>query len=568
MSATAATLSVPLRVRPRSRATLHALRGADADAGVRRLVAARAGGRPRLAVLAREFLRRGAHERLGFRSLGDFARERLGVGARVFREWARVWEALTHLPALRASVLSGDVSWSVARMVVGIATPETDEDCAATVQHRTVRAVGAMLRALPAEAAPPQETDAAAKSAVYVTAPLPAEALPRWHYALELARRVAGEALPVWACAEAIAAETLAAVGDDTSDTQHPCVSGDFPGTPGRRTQGGREAPPDGQEHGLRHAAFPLVRWLHGPPSRSDGALLALAQWAHDASAHALDDALRREHSALQHVDADLGALLREILERGLYRELGFGRFDRYVEERVDVSPRTARRWVRLARGDADTREVASAFREARVTGLQAEVVLASAVGNAPAWLARAASLTLRGLEDVAREAAATGALEPATLRFRAPESVASVFFAAIEAARRRLERSSTTRGAVGSPAALLWMIEHAITAWQQQGAQFRDYADFGRDGWRCTAPGCTARRNLQSHHIVFRSHGGPDVPSNRTTLCAFHHLRGVHGGTIACKGHAPDSLVFSLGLRPGGGAPLLRARSGDVLVA
>lgn len=41
---------------------------------------------------------------------------------------------------------------------------------------------------------------------------------------------------------------------------------------------------------------------------------------------------------------------------------------------------------------------------------------------------------------------------------------------------------------------ALAWMIEHAILAWTEQGAQFHDYADFERDGYRCTAPGCTGR--------------------------------------------------------------------------
>jgi hypothetical protein len=108
-------------------------------------------------------------------------------------------------------------------------------------------------------------------------------------------------------------------------------------------------------------------------------------------------------------------------------------------------------------------------------------------------------------------------------------------------------------------------MLDHAIASWLEQGAAFDDYADFTRDGFRCTAPGCTARRNLQSHHIVFRSARGPDEPWNRTTLCAFHHQRGVHAGFVSCQGRAPDGLVFALGVRAGGPS-LLRARSGDVL--
>jgi hypothetical protein len=44
-----------------------------------------------------------------------------------------------------------------------------------------------------------------------------------------------------------------------------------------------------------------------------------------------------------------MGRILRQILERGLHHELGFGSFEDYVVGRLDLSPRTARRLVRLA---------------------------------------------------------------------------------------------------------------------------------------------------------------------------------------------------------------------------
>jgi hypothetical protein len=44
-----------------------------------------------LGALAAVLVGRRLHEALGYRSLGDYGRERLGVGARVLREWARVW---------------------------------------------------------------------------------------------------------------------------------------------------------------------------------------------------------------------------------------------------------------------------------------------------------------------------------------------------------------------------------------------------------------------------------------------------------------------------------------------
>jgi hypothetical protein len=68
------------------------------------------------------------------------------------------------------------------------------------------------------------------------------------------------------------------------------------------------------------------------------------------------------------------------------------------------------------------------------------------------------------------------------------------------------------------------------------------------RDGWRCTAPACTSMRNLEDHHIRYRSRGGSDNPSNRTCLCRFHHQRGEHGGLASCTGSAPLGITWRLG--------------------
>ena len=71
------------------------------------------------------------------------------------------------------------------------------------------------------------------------------------------------------------------------------------------------------------------------------------------------------------------------------------------------------------------------------------------------------------------------------------------------------------------------------------------------RDGWRCTAPGCSARADLEKHHVRYRSRGGDDDPSNLTTLCRFHHRHGEHGGLLRVRGRAPDALRFRLGNGP-----------------
>jgi hypothetical protein len=93
-------------------------------------------------------------------------------------------------------------------------------------------------------------------------------------------------------------------------------------------------------------------------------------------------------------------------------------------------------------------------------------------------------------------------------------------------------------------------MLEHVFEAWGRGRPVPKRYRVYDRDGWRCTVPGCTSYRNLHDHHIVFRSAGGGDALENRTTLCAWHHLRGVHAGRVGCSGKAPGGLRFTLGLR------------------
>jgi hypothetical protein len=83
---------------------------------------------------------------------------------------------------------------------------------------------------------------------------------------------------------------------------------------------------------------------------------------------------------------------------------------------------------------------------------------------------------------------------------------------------------------------------------------QRRENPTLERDGWRCTAPGCrsTGTGRLQEHHVVFRSHGGPETdPRNLTTLCNAHHAM-LHEGLIRCSGEAPGGLTWEMGVQEG----------------
>jgi hypothetical protein len=133
---------------------------------------------------------------------------------------------------------------------------------------------------------------------------------------------------------------------------------------------------------------------------------------------------------------------------------------------------------------------------------------------------------------------------------FFAPESV--IFLA--EETMHGLRRGFESRGR-----AFERMVATALLEWTA-APRHRDPV-FERDGWRCAVPGCRSRRNLHDHHVVFRSHGGDNARDNRITVCAAHHLHGLHRGSIQARGQAPHAIVWELGIRFGhdGGGPLAR---------
>jgi len=96
----------------------------------------------------------------------------------------------------------------------------------------------------------------------------------------------------------------------------------------------------------------------------------------------------------------------------------------------------------------------------------------------------------------------------------------------------------------------LLALIEDFVATWDpdERADDVPDDPVLMRDGWRCAAPGCSSRRNLEVHHVHYRSRGGGDEDWNRVCLCRFHHQRGEHGGLARCSGRAPLGLTWRLG--------------------
>ena len=166
------------------------------------------------------------------------------------------------------------------------------------------------------------------------------------------------------------------------------------------------------------------------------------------------------------------------------------------------------------------------------------------------------------GADCTGPQGTTTACPEAETARFfvTAPWDVARFLRATLCSLRRCLSRSRGRPVSEGEAAEAVF--DHALACWEGIRVA-RAHRVFARDGWRCTVPGCSSHRNLQDHHVVFRAAGGSDDLANRTTLCAWHHLRGVHEGRVGVSGRAPAGLRFALGLRRAE-PPLLRYAPGE----
>jgi hypothetical protein len=90
-------------------------------------------------------------------------------------------------------------------------------------------------------------------------------------------------------------------------------------------------------------------------------------------------------------------------------------------------------------------------------------------------------------------------------------------------------------------------MLVHAKEVWEAVPRHRNPVHE--RDGWRCRVPACSSRRNLQEHHLLFRSQGGSNRRENRISICAWHHLRGIHTGVVRAHGDAAGEVRWHLGL-------------------
>ncbi|HEV8701036.1 MAG TPA: HNH endonuclease [Candidatus Polarisedimenticolia bacterium] len=434
----------------------------------------------------------------------------------------------------------------------------------------------------------------------------------RWEYALEICRASAGSDAPAWQCAEYIAADFLAGVPDLPSMLARGCQDGaasetefDDPLTEDDPCPAGKS--PCGQDDGvdLFEEVLATYERRHGsnrwaPPENPE---VILPDDVRDDPADGprdLDDRLRALIRLRQNLAWQQGRLLRTLVALGLHREIGFLSFESYCRERVGFGLRRARQLIALDRRLTGLPRIADAYRGGDLSWVQASSVVRVADRQSEeAWVRLATSVTVRRLRDEVNIAAGragdpgvrAGGLQPAgmtpsgeieprsprlgpwsgvqtcarsveepqaaeagvqtwaswgTVRFWAPDDVARLWRHAIEVCRLVAGSALQDWECVES------MLSSFRKTWEvTDGADWqRNYLIYERDGWRCRVPGCSSRRNLNAHHIFYRSQGGDDEGENLVTICATHHHQGFHASRLRCHALPGGLFAWALGRR------------------
>ncbi len=514
--------------RPGVRRVAHVNAPLDLESRLVALVHAPLALRRALARIAGRMVAMRAWERLGFARLADYAVERAGISGRELRDLAAVDRVLEDLPALDAAFRAGEISWTQLRLLCRVATPENQLEWLTVAARLSARALAREVRAVDRRAREPIPLDADSddEARVGVVLRVSPRARARWWSARRVANRVAGHALSHGAFAEVLAAEVFSGIPLDGVCDPEPLAECDE--ERGESTDSGGPSPSP-QRRRPSMASVPL-----------DADVSALERDLESADAFELDRRLRLAVQWEARGLARIASLLDAVVTWGLHRDLGFRSVDSYAEERLGMAASHARALLRIERAAQVCPPLREAFTEGRLSWVQAHALVPlllepAAARHREGWVAHAQRVTVRRLGDDVERALALGDFAPPPLEpsaqeidpdadpaglqtgaitrfekeserlfFRAAPEVAQLFRAVLASVQRRLERIR------GRPCrrsdALEAMLDHALAAWQPEKRTRREHAVFERDGWRCTVPGCTTYRNLQQHHVVFRS--------------------------------------------------------------
>ncbi len=460
---------------------------------------------------------------LGHSGVADYGREVLDVGASTARNLARLARALRERPLLREAVWRGEVSPRKAETILSVARGDDEAAWVERARRETVRSLRAGVK----------EAGGVEREEDEVWSRLDVSFTPEQRLVMDAALDLAGRVLerpgaPAWQKLEAICCEYLA---------EHPVEPDERDLDLSARIGRGREE------------AEELKAWLEREYRHWDflEAVPPVAASPADAAVQrdprSLDARLRELADRRAGWDELVGHLAMLLRMAGVWRDMQFVSFAHYCEERLGMSARTVGQRIALARKLYELPELKAALSAGRISYEKAREVARAATDRTEAeWIARASGLTVIALRREIESREEAQMCSSGRMAALVPERVSVVVAETVRAVAKVAGRWVLPGDALAVAAA------HFIRVWKDKlkertTPQKRALA---RDRWCCTAPGCS-RTAVHAHHVEFRSRGGDDDLGNLTSLCAAHHLAGIHGGLLRVTGTAPDGLIWQV---------------------
>lgn len=452
--------------------------------------------------------------------LDDYAREVLDLGRRAAESLAKLGRDLGARPLLREALRSGRVRLRAAETVLPVAVGEAEAHWVERAAEQTVRELEAAVRR--ARVCP----EDAEEDWLRLRTHLP----PDERTVLDGALEAAGKLMPGSSRTErleALAQEYLGVFSTDGDGDETRRLGPAF--APFGNGRDARRAACEAETE--RWAVLPAVGEWAAPDVRFD----------ETATAQEIDLRLRELARLRAGWDDLVGFCAHAIRKSGMHTLLGFASFRHYVEERLQLSPRAVEQREALEKRLWES----PALREARRQGVSYErlrLLSRLSEGEITAWTPEARTMTCIALQRAVEGEKERQMRAARKLVVPVPRRVAVLLAAAVQTVRERVGRPLST----GTCLALVAL--HFIETWRRAVKRSRSRSRQVRDrdeGW-CQVPGCS-HRAAQSHHVLFRSRGGSDDLTNQVALCAFHHLRCIHGGFLRVFGRAPDALTWLL---------------------
>jgi hypothetical protein len=240
---------------------------------------------------------------------------------------------------------------------------------------------------------------------------------------------------------------------------------------------------------------------------------------------------------------------------------LGFASFGQYCEEQLGMSERAVAQRAALERGLVRHPLLRQALADRRLGYEKARLIARDAPPEeVPGWIEKGEQLTCIELRRKLQDQAEAKMCARGQFNVWMPESIASLLKGTFRALRASAKRWTWAEDCLAALAAhFIQTHQHLLK--QAKTLQQRVRA---RDRHLCQVPGC-GRRAVHAHHIIPRSQGGTDDEWNLVSLCASHHLNGIHGGRIRVTGRAPDALVWEFELRRSYAATASASRGFDL---